>query len=124
MKSPKEHESWIRNEFLPKKFGQEFAKKKLGVQSGAEIEFDAVSTDGKIVAIISSIPGMTSEGRPDPDVLAKVREKILWCVSLNEKPETIVFAYTEKSMGELLKQEKQKGRLPKNLKLMLVKLAA
>jgi len=120
--SIKEAETWIRNEFLPKKFNQTFAIRKLTVQSGGEMEFDAVSEDGKIVCIISTSRGMTAEGKPDTDVLAKIREKLLWTVSINEKPETIVFAFTEKSMGELLKQEKEKGRLPKQMKMLPVKL--
>jgi hypothetical protein len=47
-------ENWIRNEFLPKKYHQAFAKRKLGVQSGGEFECDAVSEDGKIACFIST----------------------------------------------------------------------
>ncbi|MBN1396855.1 MAG: hypothetical protein JXA06_02380 [Bacteroidetes bacterium] len=122
MIATKEVEEWIRSEFLPKKYSQAFAKRKLGVQSGAEIEFDAVSEDGKIVCIISTIPGKTADGKVDTDALAKIREKTLWTVSLNEKPETIVFVYTDKTMGELLKEEKGNGRFPKHIKTLLVKL--
>jgi hypothetical protein len=118
----KEVENWIRSEFLPRKYHQAFAKRKLGVQSGAQIEFDAVSEDGNIVCIISTIPGKTTDGKPDSDVLAKIREKALWTISLNEKPENIVLVYTDKSMGELLKEEKGNGRFPKHIKTLLVKL--
>jgi hypothetical protein len=120
----KDIENWIRNEFLRKKYNQAFARRKLGVQSGAEIEFDAVSEDGNIVCIISTSPGKTADGKTDADVLSKIREKTLWTVSLNEKPGTIVFLYTEKSMGELLKEEKGNGRFPKHIKTLLVKLPA
>jgi hypothetical protein len=120
----KDIENWIRSEFLPKKYNQVFAKRKLGVQSGAEIEFDAVSEDGNVVCLISTSPGKTSDGKPDADVLSKIREKPLWAVSLNEKPETVFFLYTEKSMGELLKEEKGNGRFPKQIKTLLVKLPA
>ena len=121
MSNTKEIEHWIRKEFLPKNYGQGFAKSKLAVQSGAQIEFDAVSEDGTIVCIISTSPGKTPDGKPDTDVLAKIREKALWTVSLNEKPESIVFVYTEKSMGELLKEEKGNGRFPKHIKTVLAK---
>jgi hypothetical protein len=50
----KDVENWIRNEFLTKKYGQAFTKRKLGVQSGGEFECDAVSEDGKIVCFIST----------------------------------------------------------------------
>lgn len=119
-----EAENWIRKEFLPKQYHQAFAKRKLGVQSGAEIEFDAVSEDGNIIGIISTSPGKTSDGKPDADVLSKIREKALWAISLNEKPGTIVIAFTDKSMGELIREEKGDGRFPKHIKTVLVKLPA
>ena len=117
----KEIENWIRNEFLSRKYGQAFAKCKLGVQSGAQIEFDAVSEDGAIVCIISTSPVKTADGLFDTNALTKVREKALWTISLNEKPETIVFACTDKSMLELVKKETDNGRFPKHIKTLLVK---
>lgn len=118
----KDVENWIRNEFLPQKYHQKFSKRKLGVQSGAEIEFDAVSEDGTIICIISTSPVKTADGQFDTGALAKVREKALWTISLNEKPENIVFACTDKSMLELVKKEKDNGRFPKQIKTLLVKL--
>ena len=120
----KDVENWIRSEFLQKKYNQAFAKRKLGVQSGAEIEFDAVSEDGTIICIISTSPVKTVDGLFDTGALANVREKALWTISLNEKPETIVFACTDKSMFELVKKEKDNGRFPKQIKTFLVKLPA
>jgi hypothetical protein len=120
----KDIDNWIRNEFLPKKYSQAFAKRKLGVQSGAQIEFDAVSEDGNIVCNISTSPGKTADGKSDADILGKIREKALWAISLNEKPEIIMFAFTDKSMVELIKQEKDNGRFPKHIKALLVKLPA
>ncbi len=69
-------ENWIRNEFLPKKYAQAFAKRKLGVQSGGEFECDAVSEDGKIVCFISTSPSKTADGKPDADELAKSVRKL------------------------------------------------
>jgi hypothetical protein len=117
-------ENWIRNEFLQKKYHQVFSKRKLGVQSGGEFECDAVSEDGKIVCFISTSTGKTADRKPDTDELAKIREKALWAISLNEKPETIMFAFTDKSMAELIKQEKENGRFPKHIKTLLVTLPA
>ena len=120
----KEVENWIRSEFLPKKYHQSFAKRKLGVQSGGEFECDAVSEDGKIVCFISTRLGKTADGKPDADVLAKIRKDAFWAGSLSEKPQEIVFAFTDKSMVELIKQEKENGRFPKHIKTLLVKLPA
>jgi hypothetical protein len=115
----KEVEEWIRSETLPKKYHQVFAKRKLGVMSGGEFECDAVSEDGKIVCFISTSSSTTTGENPG---LAKIREAALWAVSLNEKPEIIVFAFTDKSLVELIKKEQGLGRFPKHIKTLLVKL--
>ena len=115
----KDIENWIRNEFLPKKNHQAFAKRKLGVQSGGEFECDAVSEDGETICFIS-----TSSRKTDTDVIAKIRDNAFWAGSLSEKPQEIIFAFTDKSMIELIKQEKENGRFPKHIKTLLVKLPA
>ncbi|MGD1045000.1 MAG: hypothetical protein ABR936_06695 [Bacteroidota bacterium] len=115
----KDVENWIRNEFLSRKYHQAFAKRKLGVQSGGEFECDAVSEDGKIVCFISTSSGVvTSESAG----LGKIRAVAFWAMSLNEKPESIVFACTDKSMVELIKKEQGLGRFPKHIKTLLVKI--
>jgi hypothetical protein len=115
----KDIENWIRNEFLPKKYHQAFTKRKLGVQSGGEFECDAVSEDGKIVCFISTSVSTTTGENPG---LGKIREVAFWAVSLSEKPDTIVFACTDKSMVELIKKEQGLGRFPKHIKTLLVKI--
>ena len=117
----KDMENWIRGEVLPKKYGQAFTKRKLGVQSGGEFECDAVSEDGKIVCFISTSVSTTTGENPG---LGKIREVAFWAVSLSEKPESIVFACTDKSMVELIKKEQSLGRFPKHIKTVLVKLPA
>ena len=118
MIATKEVENWIRNEFLPMKYHQAFAKRKLGVLSGGEFEFNAVSKDGNIVCFISTSSSKTA------DALAKIRKDAFWAGSLSEKPQEIVFAFTDKSMVELIKQEKENGRFPKQIKTLFVKLPA
>ncbi len=117
----KDVENWIRDEFLSKKYKQAFAKRKLGLQSGGEIYFDAVSEDGKIVCFISVTASKTPGEKPGAD-LSKIRSDALWAISLSEKPETILFAFTDASMMELVKKEKEHGRFPKYIKTLLVKL--
>ena len=129
--STKDVENWIRNEFLPKKYHQVFAKRKLEVQSGGEFECDAVSEDGKIVCFISTSvstttgenPGLGPAEKPrDAIKLHKIREVAFWAVSLSEKPEIIVFACTDKSMVEFIKKEQTLGRFPRQIKTLLVKI--
>ena len=107
----------MRIEFLPKKYHEAFAKRKLVVQSGGEFECDSVSEDGETICFIS-----TSSRKPDTVVIAKIRDNAFWAGSLSEKPQEIVFAFTDKSMVELIKQEKENGRFPKHIKTLLAKL--
>jgi hypothetical protein len=118
----KDDENWVRNEFLQKKYHQSFSKQKLGVQSGGEFECDAVSEDGTIVCFISTSSSKTTGENPGADMLAKIRKDAFWAGSLCEKPQEIVFAFTDKSMVELVKKEKENGRFPKHIKTLLVKL--
>jgi len=118
----KDVENWIRSEFLPKKYHQEFTKHKLGVQSGGEFECDAVSEDGMIVCFISTSSSKTTGENPGAGKLAKIRADAFWAGSLSEKPQEIVFAFTDKFMIELVKKEKESGRFPKHIKTLLVKL--
>ena len=120
----KEVENWIRGEYLAKKYNQAFSKRKLGVQSGGEFECDAVSEDGKIVCFISTSSSKTAGDKPGAGKLAKIRADAFWAGSLSEKPQEILFAFTDKSMVELVKQEKENGRFPKHIKTLLVKLPA
>ena len=122
--APKDIEEWIRNEFLPKKYKQALAKRKLGLQSGGEIPFDNVSEDGTIVCFITVTAGKTPGEKPGAADLSKIRSDALWAISLSEKPETILFAFTDASMIELVKKEKEHGRFPKYIKTILVKLPA
>jgi hypothetical protein len=115
-------ENWIRNEFLPKKYQQAFAKRKLGVQSGGEFECDAVSEDSKIVCFISTSSSKTASEKPGAGRLAKIRADAFWAGSLSEKPQEIVFAFTDKSMVELVEQEQRNGRFPKYFKAFPVPL--
>jgi hypothetical protein len=60
----KDIENWIRSEFLPRKYHQAFAKRKLalqfrpalrrGTRSGGEFKCDAVSEDGMINCFLLS----------------------------------------------------------------------
>jgi len=84
-----------------------------------KLECDAVSEDGTIVCFIS-----TSSSKTDTGVIAKIRDNAFWAGSLSEKPQKIVFAFTDKSMVELIKIEKKDGRFPKHIKTLLVKLPA
>jgi len=117
--APKDIEEWIRNEFLPKKYKQAFAKRKLGLQSGGEIPFDNVSEDGTIVCFITVTAGKTPGEKPGGRIFLK-SARMLFGRFPSVRTETILFAFTDASMIELVKKEKEHGRFPKYIKTLLV----
>jgi hypothetical protein len=122
MKAQNEAQKWIREEYLPKKYGQPFREKSLELQSRALARFDAVSEDGEIVAAISTCSGFSSNGRKNEDELNQTRSAALRFLMLDYIPKERLMIFTEQSMIDLVKDEKKRDRFPKALKLMKVKL--
>ena len=119
-----EAENWIREVFLPKKYGQTFQQKSLELQSRALAKFDAVSEDGEIVAAISMNVGFTSGGRKNEEELNQTRSAALRFLMLDYIPKERLMIFTEQSMIDLVKDEKKRDRFPKALKIVRVKLPA
>ena len=123
-KAQVEAEKWIREEYLPKKYGQSFRQKNLDLQSRTQSKFDAVSDDGEIVAMICTSPGFTSGGKVDTDELMRVRSDALRFLMLEATPQKRLMIFIDQSMIDLVKDERKKGRFPKELEILKVKLPA
>jgi hypothetical protein len=121
-KAQVEAEKWIREVYLPKKYGQSFRQKNLDLQSKGQFKFDAVSDDGEIVAVISTSVGFTSSGKVATAKLMKIRSDALWFVMLERTPEKRLMIFTEQSMIDLVKDEKKKGRFPSEFEILKVTL--
>lgn len=119
-----EAETWIREQYLPKKYGQSFQQKSLELQSRALARFDAVSEDGEIVAAISTCSGFSSNGRKNEDELNQTRSAALRFLMLDYIPKERLMIFTEQSMIDIVKDEKKRDRFPKALKIVRVKLPA
>lgn len=119
-----EAEQWIREVFLPKKFGQAFRKKNLGLQSRGQATFHAVSEDEEIVAQICTSAGYTTSGKVATEALMKVRSdalKILW---LEHTPAKRFMIFTDPSMIRVIREEMKKGHFPKEMEILRVNLPA
>ena len=123
-KAQNEAEKWIREEYLPKKYGQSFQQKNMDLQSRTQFKFDAVSDDCEIVAMISTSAGFTSSGKVATDELMKVRSDALRFLMLEATPQKRLMIFTDQSMIDLVKDEKKKGRFPSELEILKVKLPA
>ena len=123
-KAQLEAEQWIREVYLPKEYGQSFRQKNLTLQSRGEAQFAAVSDDGEVVAAICVSQGYAPEGKVDTEALMKVRSdalKILW---LEATPAKRFMLVSDPSMARVIREEIKKGRFPKEMKIVRVKLPA
>ena len=77
-------ENWIRRTALKKKFGQSISTKLLPLRGDGKFEFDAVSEDGSIVALISTSGSMTQSEKPGVGKIHKIRSDALWLLMLQK----------------------------------------
>ena len=118
----KDVEDWIRGKTLPTIYHQKFTKRKLPLLYSGEFECDAVSNDGKIVCFISTSFRKTKSGKHGAGKFSKIRADAYWALSLKKKPNKILFIFTDKSMIELINQEKNNGRFPRHFKTLSINL--
>jgi len=119
-KTQREAEIWIREKWLPKKFGQQFVKKKLSLRSGGKFEFDGVSLDGRIAVSISTSCGITSGGKKASPKLHKMRSDALFLLLADVEQRVLVFS--DQCMLDLCQREKNAGRFPHEIDIIPVQL--
>ncbi len=115
-----EAEDWIRREWLPIKYNQQFRRERLRLNSGGVFDFDAVSSDNTIVANISTSSGITSGGKNPSGKIQKLRTDMLFLLLVKAEKRLIVL--TEKGMYDLCLKEKSNGRVPLEVEFVLVEL--
>lgn len=74
----KQVEEWIRQEWMPKHYHQDFSEEDVSLCSGGTFTFDAVSVDGKIVANISTSGRKTGGGQHGPGKVHKIRSDVFF----------------------------------------------
>jgi hypothetical protein len=117
-KTQRDAEVWIREQWLPKVFGQQFFKKKLPLRSGGKFEFDGVSLDDHIAVSISTSCGITNGGKKASPKLHKMRADALFLFLANVEQRFLVFS--DRCMFDLCQAEINSGRFPHEVKIRLV----
>lgn len=112
-----EVEDWVRQNWMPKQFGQQFRRERIRLTSGGFFDFDAVSADNLIVATISTSAGATSGGKHPTGKLMKLRSDMLF-LSLAEAQRRII-VLTDPDMHQLCLKEKEGGRIPPSIEFQL-----
>ena len=79
-----EVEDWVRREWMPHKLGQQFSRERVRLSSGGVCDFDAVSSDRRIVAAISTSGAVTAGGKHAVGKLLKIRSDCFFCCSLRQ----------------------------------------
>jgi hypothetical protein len=115
-----EAEDWVRREWLPKFFNQQFRRERLQLSAGGIFDFDAVSLDNTIVANISTSTGITSGGKNPAGKIQKLRADMLFLLMIKAEKRLIVL--TEKGMYDLCIKEQGNGRVPLEIEFILVEL--
>ncbi|MCA9277666.1 MAG: hypothetical protein H6815_02655 [Phycisphaeraceae bacterium] len=110
-------EDWVRTEWLRTHFNQHFGRERLVLEAGGVFDFDAVSLDKSIVAVISTSGALTSSGKQASAKLHKIRADMLFLMMLPSCRNRLV-VLTEKSMYDRLIREKEIGRVPEAINFL------
>jgi hypothetical protein len=116
----REVEDWVRREWLPRAFGQNFSRERLALTAGGVLDFDAVSGDGKIVVSISTGAARTARGKLKIRKLTKIRVDILFL--LMAACERRVVVLTDAAMFQQCQKERAVGRIPSSIEFMRAKI--
>ena len=109
-----EVEDWVRRNWMPQQFGQNFYRERLSLVSGGVFDFDAVSEDHKIVATISTSGSKTATGRHAVGKLLKIRSDMFFLLLVNADRRFVIL--TEPDMLELCQKEAEGGRVSSSIK--------
>lgn len=108
-----ECEDWVRQDWMPQRFGQQFHRGRVRLTSGGFYDFDAVSADGTTVATISTSGARTSGGKLAVGKLMKLRSDMLFLLLAAPKRAAVIL--TERDMYDLCEKEKEGGRVSRNI---------
>jgi hypothetical protein len=111
-----EVEDWVRQEWMPTKYGVTFNRDRVKLRSGGVFDFDAVSGDKSIVATISTSGARTSGGKLATGKVMKIRSDMLFLTMANASRRVVVL--TEKDMYEQCLKEKEGGRVPQEIEFV------
>ncbi|HMH64959.1 MAG TPA: hypothetical protein VK515_05205 [Rhizomicrobium sp.] len=116
-----EVEDWVRENWMQERFSSEFHRTRVKLSSGGVFDFDAVSTDRKIIASISTSSAKTSSGKYAVGKMMKLRSDMLFLLMV-EKPAQKFLVLTEKSMYDACEKEKAGGRAPDGIEFILAEI--
>jgi len=116
-------EDWVRQEWLPREFGQRFRRERLKLTPGGVFDSDAVSEDDKIVASISTSAASTATGKYAVGKMNKMRSDMLFLLMVAACDRRLI-VLTDETMFQQLQKEKSAGRVPTSIEFKHAKIPA
>jgi hypothetical protein len=117
-----EVEDWVRREWMPGKYGCQFSRERVQLSSGGVCDFDAVSSDGSIVAAISTSGARTAGGKYAVGKMLKIRSDMYFLLLASAARRIVVL--TEKDMYENCLKEVGGGRVPASIEFVHAEIPA
>jgi hypothetical protein len=114
-------EAWLRENWMPGRFGQAFYSKRLMLTTGGHFNFDAVSQDEAIVASISTSAAKTATGKPGSGKLLKLRSDMLFLL-LVSGPKRKFIILTDETMHATCLAEANRKRVPMGVEFLLAEI--
>ncbi len=115
-----EVEDWVRREWMPAKFGQQFLRERVRLSPGGVFDFDAVSSDRKIVATISTSGALTAGGKYAVGKMLKIRSDMYFLLLADAERRLVVL--TERDMHDQCMKEVAGGRVPSSIEFIRVQI--
>jgi len=117
-----EAERWIVQQGLAARFPEiSFSKRKVKLTWGGEFEFDAVSSNGKIVGAVSTSTARTTTGKAAAAKYQKLKTDALYLLHVHEASHYFM-VFTELPMLNYFKKQRDIGRFPPEIELLHIAL--
>ena len=113
-------ENWVQQKWLPERYGQRFSREPVVLSSGGHFNFDAVSADGNIIAVISTSGSKTASGKHAVGKMLKVRSDLFFLLLTGA--ERRIALLTERDMYERWLREVENGRVPNSIDFVHVEI--
>ena len=113
-------ENWVQREWMPERYGQRFSREPVLLSSGGHFNFDAVSADGNIIAVIFNERLETASGKHAVGKMLKVRSDLFFLLLTGA--ERRIALLTERDMYERWLREVENGRVPNCIEFVHVEI--
>lgn len=107
---------WVRENWLPQRYGISFRNEAVALSSGGQYRFDAISEDNSTVAAISTSRATRASGGLAVGKLNKIRADMFFLLLARAQRRLLVLSELE--MYERCLAERDRGRVPDMIEIV------